>query len=393
MTTVRLGKQVYVESFQQVLQYIYTGQVEVAGDRTPLRKLAQALGLKQLAMLASGALPVPGAVYSAFSLVELFTQQAVTISHSAVRCSLQLPSTNAQGCSHEEQHRPSQQHGQNYSSSTSSARVHDSSDSNIVADDGVYSKVHPALEDLSAAVTDSHAPRRLPIPADVPSHADILLVPSQTNAGSLVQQLGHMPQSLPGQRPAYHSKATHHAGGALLPQQTPTANNADAQNSLVGLAAHAAVLIAASPYFAAMLSDRWQERVGDDGAQEGRHLTATYLPNHDFEVVLCFLYFCYTHELSLSLGHSAPSQGASECDNISHELTLRTPDSVCPKCQQARTAIRLCAAAEEWIVPDLQQQCWQYVKGVQQRLPAECRDVLLCDMAQLHQWDLAAQCT
>lgn len=374
VTAVRLGKQVPAAPFRQVLEYIYTGQTAFGTDedRHLLRKLAQALGLKQLAMLARGAVPMPGAVYSPFSLMHLFPRQPVTVS-SLLPTFLHLsPITQKQPF--EELQQAVQDHSVSNMAGSDVSSEHDDA-----APQDAYSKCHPALEDLTGAALSSQAPARMPIPAEVPIHADILLVPCQTDAARFTR--------------AHVMHKTHAADLAGTRATAPVLTDSEmgqAGDSLVVLAAHSAVLIAASPYFAAMLSDRWQEQSQASGAQHDRSLPVAYLPTHDFEVALCFLYFCYTHELCLD-----PWGSASAAVNVGVCIDgdASRADKPCARCWQARTAVRLAAAAEALIMPDLQEQCLQFLKGMHERLPHDCRHVVFSDVAQLQLFEVAAELT
>ena len=380
VTTVRLGKQVSVAPFRQVLQYIYTGHtvVEAGTDRASVRKLAHALGLKPLAMLASGAAPVPGAVLPAFSLAHMFPQQAVLLPRPPA-ASLQTPSVPAKP-----QHMVGQDVDDSISSSSSAAAFEDTSNDGRAAEQNTYGSLHPALNDLTDAAAEFQTAAMLPVDTEVPVHADLLLVPSQTNALDVVQ---HMTDDLLKPIATPPGSVNNQASGTSQTQQACCSGSSNSSSGLLGLAVHSAVLIAASPYFAAMLSDRWHI-VSEtcEAQQEGRSLPVAYLPTHDFEAVLCFVYFCYNREFCLTPWDRTSAAAIPK----SPDCTARQADGTCARCQQARTAARLAAAAEALIVPDLWQQCCNFLKGLQERLPVECKCVVISDLAQLQQWDLIA---
>lgn len=385
--TVRLGKQVLAAPFRQVLQYIYTGHIEAPVDKGPVHQLAQALGLKQLAMLASDARPMPGAIYSHYSLKQLFPQQAVAIHYTPP--AMQLPPKRAEHLHEAQQH----------ALTTRADHKADDSDVSIVSAASIdhldsdstpgCGKLHLVLTELTTAVADKHAPRQVPRPTDAPAHADILLVPSQTDTAYLAQHAGHAPLGLLHQHAAPESSALQTAGNAL----SPDSHSNDGDVHLVGLAAHAAVLVAASPYFAAMLSDRWQDAADTDDPQHcNRQLPVIYLPTHNFETVLCILYFCCTHELCLKPWACATPVNAGSRITDSN-LTETSLGPTCAECLQARTAVKVAAAAEAWIMSDLHEQCTMFLRSVLERLPAECKHVLLNDMMKMQQWELVDQCS
>lgn len=377
VTTVRLGKQVPAAPFRQVVEYIYTGQTALSRseNKHSLRKLAQALGLKQLAMLAGGVSPMPGAVYSPFSLLHLFPRHPITVS-----CQLPLFLQSSSPTTQTQPAEELRQAGQdNTFSNMAGSDV--SSDGDETAQQGAYTGVHPPLKDLTAAAVCSYAPARLPVPAGLPTHADILLVPSQTNAASSLHAVQH-PQAVDLDIPTPTAEALGDSG------------TGKAGHSLVALAAHSAVLIAASPYFAAMLSDRWQKQSQASSAQRDRSLPVAYLPTHDFEVALCLLYFCYTHKLCLDpWGPASGPVHVSVSDGVCIESDVGVAGVACAVCWQARAAVRLAAAAEALIMPDLKEQCLQFLKAMQEHLPCECRHVALSDIAQLQLWEVAAELT
>ena len=252
-----------------------------------------------------------------------------------------------------------------------------SSEEDDAAQQDAYSRVHPPLEDLATAAVSSSAPARLPIPAGLPTHADVLLVPCQANIANF--------KSLHTQAADFERSTTEVFGGSEL---------GTAGHRLVALAAHSAVLTAASPYFAAMMSDRWQERSQASGVQHVRSLPVAYLPTHDFQVALLLLYFCYTHELCLDPGGLASAAvSVDECTGVRGSDIVSGSDVACAVCWQARTAVRLAAAAEALIMPDLQEQCLQFLKVTQEHLPCECRHVVFSDVAQLQLWEVAAEMT
>lgn len=380
VTTVRLGKQVSVAPFRQVLQYIYTGHtvVEPGTDRASVRKLAHALGLKQLAMLASGAAPVPGAVLPAFSLAHMFPQQAVLLPYPPA-ASLQTPSVTAKP-----QHMVGQDVDDSISSSSSAVAFEDTSHDGCAAERDTYGSLHPALNDLTEAAAGFQTAAKLPVDTEVPVHTDLLLVPSEANAFDLIQ---HMTDDLLKPIATPPGSVNNQASGTSETQRACCSGSSNGSSGLLGLAVHSAVLIAASPYFAAMLSDRWQVvPEACEAQQEGRSLPVAYLPTRDFEAVLCFVYFCYNREFCLTPWERTSAAAIPK----SPDCTARQADGTCAKCQQARTAARLAAAAEALIVPDLWQQCCNFLKGLQERLPGECKCVVVSDLAQLQQWDLIA---
>lgn len=278
--------------------------------------------------------------------------------------------------------------GSGLTDAAGAARSVASGDAQTSSESSTDQQLHPALGCSSHASFGAKLPAAVPAPAGVPPHVNVLLVPSQcktwcTCRHNMIQQ----------DRQSDHQQAVQTCGDESAPEQVlrqdrhlpccagPTA----CQWEFQGLAAHRAVLAASSPYFAAMLSDRWQAGTQTEaevfaGAphQGSRQLPVAQLPTQDMAVVFAFVHFCYTRELSLkSLGSDA---GDVRCQP--------TDSKPCGRCWQARTAVRLSAAAESWMVPALQKRCLHYLSSIVSGLPLECQAAVHSDMVELQTWDL-----
>ena len=330
---VQLGKSVKACHFRHVLEYLYTGQVASLTsdqDRLSLRKLAHALELPQLWALAAGTRPGLGAEYSPMTLVAIMPTQHVQIPYHDFMSeqSLQMLA---------QQHQQLQGNVTNFPDqelSVSGAQIDNEAEACHGALEGA---LHPVCQALD--VSDGNAvPDELPVPASVLPHADLLLVPNQSGASS---------------------------GMA-------------ASESLQVLPVHRAILSASSPYFAAMLSDRWRASEAA-GAQQHDHklqqdhrvLPAAHLPTVDMDVLSAVVHFCYKHEFAACQSCMDPAR--------------------CHQCCSARFTVRLAAAAEAWMMPDLQNACLGFLTEMLPGLPSDYQLAVQADIAALNAWDLAQQ--
>ncbi|KAA6419767.1 MAG: hypothetical protein FRX49_10300 [Trebouxia sp. A1-2] len=165
---------------------------------------------------------------------------------------------------------------------------------------------HPALGICTHTTREVQLPITIPAPAHAPLHVDLLLVPGRSCYG----------------RPGCANKArsgSHHEHLQAVPtivdvdgdtQEQASIHDghcscctiaATCQQGLQGLSAHRAVLAASSPYFAAMLSDRWQAGTQSEQIKAQQHgsrrLLVARLPTQDMEVLFAFVHFCYTPPL------------------------------------------------------------------------------------------------
>lgn len=393
---IQLGKSVTAAPCRQVLEYLYTGQVTTLTsdeDRLALRKLAQALELPQLAALAAGRRPTPGADYAVLKLAEIGPSQHLQIPWMSF-----MTESDSEKLTEQLQQ---QQQNEGMLQGDDAGQVISGLGDEAEASGGLCcleSRQHPSIHDLHAPDAAFQLPDRLPVPASLPAHFDLLLVPRQckqtchshhdppSSMAAGPSPCGHSQkpsQSMAvGQEHAVTCTWRHEAqdGGTLVA----------AQQCLKALPAHRAILSATSPYFAAMLSDRWHAPSAADMPCNGtqmqaanRHLPAAHLPNEDREVLSAFVRYCYTHELELQPcgEHSvecAPAKGSTVADWCQH-------------CWNARTAVRLYVAAEAWMVPMLQNKCLAFLAAQLPALPSECQNAVQADMAALHAWDLAHQ--
>lgn len=382
---LQLGKQVQASTFRQLLEFLYTGRVQTLSSnlaRVALRKLAHALDLPQLAALAAGSRPAPGADYPRMSMGSLLPCGPTTIPWgsfmSGAECA-QLQQDQQQG------------EGASLTDAAGAAAVNVASgDAQTSSVGSTDQQLHPALGCLTHVSFGAKLPAAVPAPAGVPHHVDVLLVPRQCRSWCACR-----PDMTQQDRPNEEQQAVQTTGGENAPGQVLGHDRhlpccdvpAACQWEYQGLAAHRAVLAASSPYFAAMLSDRWQagtqteaEVSAGTAAHGSRQLPVAKLPTQDMDVVFAFVHFCYTRELSLRLL-------SSEAWDICCHPTESKP---CRRCWQARTAVRLSAAAESWMVPALQQQCLHYLSSTMSVLPLECQAAVHSDMVELQTWDLSA---
>ena len=262
---------------------------------------------------------------------------------------------------------------------------------------GVNQILHPNVHRLFGPSLEAQLPAKLPMPAEMPPHMDLFLVPRQTCrcCCPAVPHLDAPRHLLMRSKPSEYKQGSDMcvedpaAGSGLGPatgsgqmQKESGSVAANSQGFLQGLCAHRCILAASSPYFAAMLSDRWQAYTEADAAShveepqnDSRHLLVAKLPTHDMDVLHAFLHFCYARELQLR------PQG---------QLCSGSLHTACRICWQARTAVRLSAAAEAWMVPALQDLCWQYLADIVQSLPLGCQSVVTGDITELQLGSLSA---
>ena len=363
LVLVQLGRSVKAGPFRQVLEYLYTGEVlslSSDADRQALCKLAHALGLPQLAALAAGITPSPGADYTPLSLAGIMPTQHVQIpwdgfmtrGDSAVMTEQQQ----------QQLHEGSLSHPDDMQSVREEQIVHDPQ--------GASRRLHPSIDELLGPRDVINIPSRLFVSSsNLPAHADLLLFPHQ------------------GPQLSRQEQASFHAT-----DQQAHSNDESATSShyLQALPVHRAVLSVSSPYFATMLSDRWQAssaagaQYSNSMLQDGsRCLSAAHLPTEDVTIVSAFVHFCYTQELAL--------QPAAAC-HVQHVVAEKQsmPDC-CDQCWSARTAVRLSVAAEAWMVPVLQGKCLTFLTRVLPDLPSECQLAVQVDLTALNAWDLAQQ--
>ena len=386
---IHLGKSVRAGPLHQVLEYLYTGQVTTLSsdaDRLALRKLAQALELPQLAALAGGRRPTPGAVYTFLNLAGVMPTQPLQIPWG----SLTTGADSHQG--EQRQQNKDVSGGDATCSVTSACSAVEEAEASVGGHDSLDSRQHPSVQSLHDSLAEVRGEDRLPVPASLPAHVDILLVPRQdrwfppsSSSAGVVLECGHACNTHP------IPKGRGHAVTCPLHQEAQGDDaELNAQRCLQVFPAHRAILSATSAYFAAMLSDRWQasSKAGPPCSKDqlqdvGRHLPATYLLKEDMEVLSAFIHFCYTRELMLrpcipvDVGFAGANHSSiSEC---------------CQYCWNARTAVRLSVAAEAWMVPALQDQCLVFLTDHVPALPPRCQIAVQADMTALHAWDLAHQ--
>lgn len=380
---LQLGKQVRASTFKQLLEYLYTGQVQTLSSsqaRAALRKLANALELPQLAALAAGSRPTPGADYPCMSLGSLLPCGPTTIPWGSLMSDAECAQL---------QQEQQQGEGSSLTDAAGAAAVNVASgDAQTSSEGSTDQQLHSALGCLTHVSFGAKLPTAVPAPAGFPPHVDVLLVPRQCRSWCTCR-----PNMTQQDRPNEQQQAVQTTGDENAPGQVLghdrhlpcCAVPAARQWKFQGLAAHRAVLAASSPYFAAMLSDRWQagtqteaEASAGTPAHGSRQLPVAKFSTQDMDVLFAFVHFCYTHELSLRLL-------SSEAWDTCCQPTKSKP---CRRCWQARTAVRLSAAAESWMVPALQQQCLQYLSSTMSVLPLECQAAVHSDMVELQTWDL-----
>ena len=359
---VQLGRSVKAGPFRQVLEYLYTGQVLTLTsdeDRLALRKLAHALELPQLAALAAGIRQTPGADYTPMSLAGIMPTQHVQIPWDRAMSG----QDSHKGTEQQQLHRGSTTHPVDAQHESVFVR-----ETEVVMDDpgGAEHRPHPSIDKLLGPRDEINISSRLRVSSAVPAHADLLLFPCQGPQASRQEQVSLRKSDQHARRDDRAAAKSHY---------------------LQALPVHRAVLSASSPYFAAMLSDRWQAssaagtHCSGSMLQDGsRCMSAAHVPTEDMEVVSAFVHFCYTQELVL-----LPSL-------VCHALAeQRTMSDVCDQCWSARTAVRLSVAAEAWMVPLLKGKCLSFLTRVLPDLPPECQLAVRVDLTALNAWDLAQQ--
>ena len=393
---IQLGKSVTEPPFRQVLEYLHTGQVTTLvsdEDRLALRKLAQALELPQLAALAAGRRPTPGADYAVLKLAEIVPGQHLHVPGMSF-----MTQSDSQKLTEQLQQ---QQPNEGMVQGADVGQVISGLGDEAEASSGLCcleSRQHPSIHDLHGPNVAFQLPDRLPVPGSLPAHFDLLLVPRQrkqqchfhddppSNVAADASFCGHS-----GKPPQSVAMGLEHAVTCTLCQETQDGGAlVAAQQCLQALPVHRAILSATSPYFAAMLSDRWHAHSAADMPCNGtqmqaanRYLPAAHLPNEDMAVLSAFVRYCYTHELELQpCGHCVVERAPAEGSTVS---------DCCQHCWNARTAVRLYVAAEAWMVPMLQHKCLAFLMAQLPALPSECQNVVQADMAALCAWDLAQQ--
>jgi len=379
LTRLQLGKQVRAGTFKHVLEYLYTGQVQTltsSEDRTALHKLAHALDLQQLAALAAASRPVAAAKFAPMDLRIIAPFGPTCIPWDRVLSQEEYDQLQAQ----------LQQQQQADGHILDTEEIVEATDAAETGSDEetVNRQLHPALG--ICTTHEVQLPVTIPAPAHAPPHVDLLLVPGRScygrpgcaNKTRSVSRNEHL-QAVP---TIVHvdgdtqEQASIHSGHCSCCTTTATC-----QQDLQGLVVHRAILVASSPYFAAMLSDRWRAGMQTEQIKAQQHgsrqLLVAQLPTQDMEVLFAFVHFCYTHELKLKL--CCPGCGEICCQSSEVEL--------CSQCWQARTAVRLSAAAEAWIVPALQELCLQHLVTAMCELPSGCQATVHADMVELQMWD------
>lgn len=389
---VQLGRSVQAGPFQQVLEYLYTGQVATLSsdeERLALRRLAHALELPQLAALASGRRPMPGADYTFLSLAEIMPSQHLQIPWLSLTTETDIQKQAEQ---------LQRQQNKGMSHSDGSSLLTSGSDNEAKVSDGVCGvehRQHPSIDDLHRPSIEVTLPDRLPVPVGMPPHLDLLLVPRQGRQRHDSRD-GPPPSIASARAHAWNSKPAaqgqEHAVNFQLHQEAQADDTlVDGQQCLCVLPAHTAILSATSPYFAAMLSDRWCTSSANSSMpcngnmlpDASRYLPAAHLPNEDMEVLSAFVQFCYTRELRLQ-----------PCDASNVDYVAANGCSMsdcCHCCWNARTAVRLSVAAEAWMVPMLQDECLAFLTAQLPVLLPECQNAVQADMTALHAWNLAHQ--
>jgi len=377
LTRLQLGKQVRAGTFKHVLEYLYTGQVQTltsSEDRTALHKLAHALVLPQLAALAAASRPVAAARFAPMDLRSIAPFGPTCIPWDSFLSQEECDQLQAQQ--------------QADGGAVDTETVFDATDAAETGSDEetVNRQLHPALGICTHTTHEIQLPITIPAPAHAPPHVDLLLVPGRSCYG----------------RPGCANKAlsgSHNEHLLAVPtivdvdgdtQEQASIHNghcsccttaATCQQDLQGLSAHRAILAASSPYFAAMLSDRWQAGTQTEQIKAQQHgsrrLLVARLPTQDMEVLFAFVHFCYTHELKMKIC-------CPECGEICRQSS---EVELCSQCWQARTAVRLSAAAEAWMVPALQELCLQYLVTAMCELPSGCQAAVHADMVELQMWD------
>ena len=381
LTRLQLGKQVRAGTFKHVLEYLYTGQVRTLSsseDRTALHKLAHALDLPQLAALAAASRPVAAATFAPMDLDSIAPVGPTSIPWDSFLSQEECDQLQAQ----------LQQQQQADGCILDTEAVFEVTDAAETGSDEetVNRQLHPAVGICTHTTQEVQLPVTLPAPAHAPPHVDLLLVPGRScfvrpgcaNKAGSVSHNEHL-QAVPTIVDVdgnFQEQATNHNGHCSCCTTAVTC-----QQDLQGLSAHRAILAASSPYFAAMLSDRWQAGTQTEQIKAQQHgsrqLLVARLPTQDMEVLFAFIHFCYTHELKLKTC-------CPECGEICRQSS---EVELCSQCWQARTAVRLSAAAEAWMVPALQELCLQYLVIAMYELPLGCQAATHADMVELQMWD------
>lgn len=381
LTVLQLGKQVRAGTFKHVLEYLYTGQVQTltsSEDRTALHKLANALDLPQLAALAAASRPVAAARFAPMDLRSIAPFGPTCIPWDSFLSQEECNQLQAQL---QAQLRQQQQADGSAIDTEAVFEVTDAAETGS-DEETVNRQLHPAL----GICTHTTHETQLPVTIPAPPHVDLLLVPGASCYGrpGCANKAGSASQN-------EHLKAVPtivHVDGDTEEQASRHNGHcsccttaATCQQDFQGLSAYRAVLAASSPCFAAMLSDRWQAGTQTEQIKAQQHrrrqLLVVRLPTQDMEVLFAFVHFCYTHELKLEI--CCPECGEMCCQSCGVEL--------CSQCWQARTAVRLSAAAEAWMVPALQELCLQYLVNAMCELPSGCQAAVHADMVELQMWD------
>lgn len=414
---LHLGKQVKASALRQVLEYVYTGQVKTLAsseEKIALRKLAHALDLPQLAALAAGTKPLPGASYAPLTLCALVPSSPIAIPYKAelpmhhgklsaschqddvgnmTGCDSQLASTQPEH-HHADTgqvgppHALSQQEHQQLDlgqvglphASQASLRIEASNQVEGIDEADVTHQQHPRLNDMLGSSLQFSVPARLLRPSNISTHFDLLLVPQQrqfhahskgdTTCGQSQQESRTQHEVAQQDGYSVNSSSSDH-------RVSSTCSAAGGQSFLQVLPAHRAVLAVTSPYFAAMLSDRWQ--AGHGHATDFQQMSVAHLPSYDMDVLLAFVHFCCTRELKL-----LPRPQAALADD-----DATRSHRICGGCWQSRTAVRLSSAAEAWMVPQLQQECVKFLSINLDVLSADCQAAVYQDLSELQTWGLA----
>ena len=380
-TKLQLGKQVRAGTFKHVLEYLYTGQVQTltsSEDRTALHKLAHALDLPQLAALAAASRPVAAARFAPVDLRGIAPCGPTSIPWDSFLSQEQCKQVQAQL-------QQQQQADSRVLDTEAIVEVTDAAETGS-DEETVNCQLHPALGICTYTTHEVQLPVTIPAPAHAPPHVDLLLVPGTSCYG----RSGCANKAQSGSHNEHlQAVSTIVDVDGNFQEQASTPNGhcsccttaATHQQDLQGLRAHRAILAASSPYFAAMLSDRWQAGTQTEKTKAQQHgsrrLLVARLPTQDMEVLFTFVHFCYTQELKLKI--SCHDGGEMCCQSRDVEL--------CDRCWQARTAVRLSAAAEAWMVPALQELCLQYLVTAMCELPLGCQAALHADMVELQMWD------
>jgi len=381
LTRLQLGKQVRAGTFKHVLEYLYTGQVQTLSsseDRTAVRKLAHALDLPQLAALAAASRPAAAARFAPMDLRSIAPCGPTSIPWDSFLSQEECEQLQAQ----------LQQQQQADGGAIDTEADFEATDAAEIGSDEepVNRQLHPALGICTHTSHEVQLPVTIPTPAHALPHVDLLLVPGRSSYGRIgrantARSRGHNEHLQAAQTIVDVDGHTQEQVSIHDGHCSCCTTAATCQPPLQGLVAHRAILAASSPYFAAMLSDRWQAGTQTEQIKAQQHgsrrLPVTQLPIQDMEVLFAFVHFCYTHKVKLKM--CCP--GCGKTCRQSGEMEL------CSHCWQARTAVRLSAAAEAWMVPALQELCLQYLVTAMCELPLGCRAAVHADMVEMQMWD------